>query len=99
MAFCRIYLLFQIIQSETCQKFNHLVTRDDGGCVTTIKEIKDVAVSYFQGLLGSLDPRIQSSVPLLADILQCQLNSSDAQLLLADATRDEIKTIILSKRQ
>lgn len=49
--------------------------KDDGTRVHSINDVKDAAVNYYQEMLGTNDEQIQSTVPLLANILQKSFSS------------------------
>ena len=86
---------FKTIQQRNYK--NRLISflNDEGGCVSSNEEVKDLAIKYFECLLKET-----SSTPIdssrLHSVIERTLGPADLDSLIAPVTEDDVKNAIWS---
>lgn len=63
-----------------------------------ITEVREVAISYFQNLLGMKDNQVHSTVTCLSDCLQKTISSTSSEMFSAEIYKEETKNALFSQR-
>lgn len=88
------------IKVQQAHNYVRSLTDNSGNLVHNVTYIKTVAISYFQDLLGSADPNVNSTPSMLAKTQQKTLSENSMGALNAEVTGSEMKKCaLLTKRQ